>query len=103
MFYKINNLMKGNSADYKGLNLELFVPGSQIYKPDLSFCVIETQEENEVIHPDLTLLDEAGYNSLVSAIQTENDALKVSTDQRIKNLEDQIATLTAEIEALKTV
>jgi len=65
-YFKVNNLFPSfsNQADYKGLNIDHFVPGSQCYSPGgiPSYCVIATTEEDFTgSHPDLIELSEAEY------------------------------------------
>lgn len=46
MYYKIKNLIQPNgNADYKGLNVNLFIPGKQVYDLQSNECAVETTEE----------------------------------------------------------
>ncbi|WPC40611.1 hypothetical protein [Clostridium sp. JS66] len=69
-FYKISNLLKGTTCDYKGLNLDLIIPGTQLY-PDLNqnnICILASSE-NIPSKDDLIQLSEDGYNSIKKQIQ----------------------------------
>lgn len=70
-YYKIVNLVQANSScDYKGLSIDLFTSGMQVYPHDLTadnYCLIETSEISEG-HVDVTLLSESEYEQMKSAI-----------------------------------
>jgi len=71
-FYLIKNLLDtfGN-ADYKGLNIEQFVRGSQVCSYDLTECVIATYEDFQGQHEDLIELTEDEYKAEVKRIKSE--------------------------------
>jgi len=93
MFYKVTNLMKGQNADYKGLDTSLFVSGSQYYSPDFSYCVLETTEETINTNPDLIVLSETDYQTEVAQIQASITRVTKDTETRIKDLESQNAQM----------
>lgn len=62
MYYKIKNLIQSNgNADYKGLDINLFVPGKQVYDFEMNQCMIETTEEELISHSDLEVVNEGTY------------------------------------------
>lgn len=64
MFVKINHLLnERGQADYKGLDISMNVPGSQIYAliDGNNYCVLETGETILPDHPDLIELDHLTY------------------------------------------
>lgn len=66
--YKINNLLKGDcTLDYKGLDLNLIIAGTQIYNSDYSFCLLVTTED-VATNGDLVQITEAEYNTLKQEI-----------------------------------
>lgn len=62
---KISNLLPegGGTCDYKGLNIEMFVPGSQIYPNDEQACYVITNEEDIPKHDDIVLISTAEYEA----------------------------------------
>lgn len=62
-FIKISNLQDMfNQVDYKGLDLNKFIAGSQVYMPDLSQCLIATAEVDIPSHSDILELTENEYH-----------------------------------------
>lgn len=81
---KVSNLMTiFNSADYKGLDINKFIAGSQIYKKDMSECAIATTEETIPAQVDLVELTEQQYVAYREAIMAEQQAEIVTTEQKI--------------------
>lgn len=92
---KITNVVgeRGGNYDYKGLDFELFVPGTQIYpKGTRDFCVI-TEEENIPEHEDIVRITEEEYEAVFKAemerarepgpiekLQAENEELRKQID-----------------------
>ena len=63
-FFNIKNIKPyagGGIIDYKGMDIEKFVPGSQVYAYDVSECVVATNENWEGSHPDVIELTQAEY------------------------------------------
>ena len=74
MFLKIENLIdKRGRADYKGLNTNDFIPGTQAYSNDFSTCYVETEETLETIPTDVTELTEQEYREAVATIRAEQE------------------------------
>lgn len=64
-FFNIKNILPGpfNSGqiDYKGLDINQFVPGSQVYAYDVTECVIATSEDYNGENPDVIELTQEEY------------------------------------------
>jgi hypothetical protein len=90
-FYKVNNLLDfmGNPS-YKGLVIEEFVPGSQVYAHDASECVIATNEDFQGQHADLTLLTQEQYQTEAQRIK---DAYPPPPETQIQELQAQNAQM----------
>lgn len=68
-FYHILNLIgRFGDISYKGLDIEQFVKGSQIYTFDCKECVIATKEEGFVGNVDVTELTEDEYEEIKEII-----------------------------------
>ncbi len=91
---KINNLVDmGGQCDYKGLDINHFVAGKQIYRlyNGANECAIVTRQDDIPAHEDITLIDDAEYADFTALVESE-----VSPRP-----EDVIAKLQAENEQLK--
>lgn len=90
---KITNLVQltGN-YDYKGLNIDLFVSGSQLYFDDKenNLCYVKTLEENIHQHKDIKEVTEEEYNTKLQEKENEKQEqykAKASIEERISALE----------------
>jgi len=73
---KIFNWITPNgTADYKGLDIELFTPGTQVY-PDDSVCYIGTVEVDIPQHADIKVITQAEYDAVVESIPSPIDPLQ---------------------------
>lgn len=98
-FVKINNLTKNGTGamDYKGLDIDSFVGGSQVYEKYMSYCILATNEEvaAKSISADITLLSETEY-------QNERAALEAGTQQApTSEYIDRVAQLEKENQELR--
>lgn len=89
-FVKISNLIQMNGiADYKGLDIDKFVPGMQLY-PNLrenNICMVVTLEENIPTYKDIKIVTEEEYNLFKEEIKKDSPA----TEEEI--LKERIASL----------
>jgi len=84
-FYHINNLLDiFGRPDYKGLNLDVFVPGSQVLSHDFRECIIATTEDFQGYHEDLTELTEEQYIAERERIKSEYPT-STDTIQELQN------------------
>lgn len=60
---KILNLLPegGGTCDYKGLNIDMFLPGSQIYPPSERVCYVITNQENIPDNKDIIVITTDKY------------------------------------------
>lgn len=73
-YLKITNIVTSTGAiDYKGLNINKFAPGSQVYGN--GYCVLQTTQTSIPTHADITQLTLAQY-------QAEAEAIKQSLEPR---------------------
>ena len=74
-FIKIDTLLNMfDQPDYKGLDINKFKPGSQVYKQDLSECAIATTEDEIPNDNALTLLTQEEYIAYKNARLQEQTA-----------------------------
>lgn len=95
---KINNLIKSNGeADYKGLDINKFIAGKQLYSSNFiknNTCMVITLEEDIPTHKDVKIVTEEEYNLFKEEIKqnspkTEEEILK----ERIASLELAMANI----------
>lgn len=91
---KITNiLLPGGVIDYKGLDIEQFVPGSQVYPHDTLFALVATEQEDIPTHPDVIELTEQQYNDEVADVIANMPPPETETEQRLADLEIMMADL----------
>ncbi|PKM75270.1 MAG: hypothetical protein CVU92_02350 [Firmicutes bacterium HGW-Firmicutes-17] len=94
-YVKINNLTDAfGKVDYKGLDINKFIAGSQRYTPDCKICICATEEEGNLPkHVDFLEISEGEYveyrKEIESVMKAEDPVfqLQEKTDQ----LENQTA------------
>lgn len=93
-FYLINNLTtQFGEADYKGLNIQKFIAGSQVYAHDFSRCVIATNEDDFIGHPDVTELTQEQYVAEKQAILEAYPKTRETIEETITAQQTQIDEL----------
>ncbi|MBS7527838.1 hypothetical protein KHM83_14230 [Fusibacter paucivorans] len=89
-YVKVKNyIMNNGTCDYKGLNIEKFVGGGQLYRRNHVDCVIATYEDTIPSHSELEEVSEELYNSTKSEIDLENRDVK-SSDEKVIDIEKKI-------------
>lgn len=69
-YFKINNLLNQfGQCDYKGIDINQFVEGSQVYAKDMSCCLVATNENITTILSDVTELQESDYITQKAQLQ----------------------------------
>lgn len=64
-YYKINNFQKENGlCDYKGIDIKLNVPYSQIHDIKNNIYYLINTDEKMVVHEDIEILTEEQYNQI---------------------------------------
>lgn len=86
-YYQITNFLKDGVAQYKGLALTSFVPGSQHIDWDNDMCIIASYDETPIAHDDVTVLTEMQYEEMKEVLLAQAEA------NRPPSPEDEIATL----------
>lgn len=93
--YKINNIVRTDgNFDYKGFNIDLFVPGKLLYSLDFNvdnFAYITTTEIIELRHEDVTEVTQDEFDAYkelikVTPVKSELAELKeqlISTQQAL--------------------
>ena len=94
-YFKIVNLLNQfGQPDYKGLDINNFVPGGQVYSPDNTTCIVATTDDTaSSTSSDVTELTEADYTSTRTEMLSVLDANNKTTEQRIAELESQNAQM----------
>lgn len=81
---KISNwLTERGSADYKGLDIDLFVPGTQIY-PDHSVCYIGTDQDDIPQHADIEEITQEQYDDVIASLPEPVDPLQELKDENAR-------------------
>ena len=89
---KISKINSSNVIDYKTLDINQFIAGSQVYDLENGVCLVETTQDNYEPHADIFELTEEEYNAQADII---NSMSPVSQEK------NEIELLRAENEALK--
>jgi cyclophilin family peptidyl-prolyl cis-trans isomerase len=72
-YIKINNFLNEfDQPDYKGLDLNKVIPGSQIYSQDLSYAVLATEEEFVTLPTDTNELTQEQYLQEKGSVKNQN-------------------------------
>lgn len=58
------------SADYKGLNIDCFVPGSQLYFKD--YCYVKTTEDLSSAYKDVKVVSEEEYQAAYEELNNQS-------------------------------
>lgn len=91
---KISNILEPHGAiDYKGLDIDKFKAGTQLYSNDLQWCVLYTNEDDYNQHPDIVELGETTYHEIRDAINQEQTIIFETQEQKIQRLEGENAKL----------
>lgn len=91
MIYKIINFITPTGqADYKGLDIDRFTPGRQLYPADFSFCVIMTDEEFQ--HNDITEITQQEYDDIKKTIQENTPKTDAEKLEDLQSKNDQLTT-----------
>jgi len=103
-FFNIKNILPGpfNSGqiDYKGLDINQFVPGSQVYAYDVTECVIATSEDWQGDHPDVIELTQEEYEAKAEELKATYPDPEPTPDEMIAQQQEQIDALTIAMAAL---
>ncbi|MEB7771416.1 hypothetical protein [Kurthia gibsonii] len=91
-YLKIININKTGMIDYKTLDIEQFVAGTQVYDLENGVCLVQTSQVNFEPHSDIMELTVDEYNTQADIINA------MSPQVQEKN---EIDELKAENEALK--
>ena len=59
-FLKIRNIGNG-VIDYKGLDINQFLPGFQVYPSGVDYCLVATNEDDFTEHTDVQEITQAEY------------------------------------------
>lgn len=89
MYIKINNLIQKNGvADYKGLDLNNIVCGTQLYPSDnKAYFVYDMELNAEIISMvDVEVISESQYLEVKNEIEKESP---ISLEEEIKQLKEQ--------------
>lgn len=87
MYLKIINLLVYGNPDYKGLDINKFISGSQVYDLKNGICFLKTDELNIPQNVDVTVLSEADYIAGVNEIRSMEQAAAQTIENRISAVE----------------
>lgn len=98
-YLKIVNFIEPNGdADYKGLDIQQFVAGSQFYDFDNKVCIIITATDDIPNHEEIITLDESQYNDIKTAIEASSASTQEKSE--LEQLKEQVAAQQAAINIL---
>lgn len=66
--------------DYKGLDIDKFIPGSQVYAHDVTECVIATSEDYNGENPDVIELTQEEYELKAEELRATHPEPEVNTE-----------------------
>ncbi|GIO39291.1 hypothetical protein J41TS12_41520 [Paenibacillus antibioticophila] len=93
----INWITKHGGADYKGLDINLFIPGTQIYLDDV--CYVQTEEIDIPENSEIEVITGAEYASILENLPVPEQPEDMNS--RMAANEDALALLLFEVAALK--
>jgi|GEM_PF-1202895 len=103
-FFNIKNIKPyagGGIIDYKGMDIEKFVPGSQVYAYDVSECVIATTEDDfQGTSEDVIELTQEEYEAKVEELKATYPDPEPTPDEMIAQQQEQIDALNIAMAAL---
>lgn len=72
-YIKINNFYNQfGQPDYKGLDINKNIPGSQLYPANATYCIVATNEELSTLPTDVEEITEDQYNTEKANMQSAN-------------------------------
>ena len=93
MYISICDISKRNIIDYKGLDLSLFVAGSQFYYSDesnIENCLVKTEEDlTDFNHIDVMKITEEEYWEIIEDCKPHIEA-EPNTEDKVSGLENRI-------------
>lgn len=110
MIVKIIDINKNGVIDYKGLNIDLFVAGSQFYykENDIENCLVKTKEDlTEFKHDNVIKIIDDEYWNIIKKYKAKPELTKeqekiLELEQKIKEQNQAIADLTTMIAMIQT-
>lgn len=103
-FYNIKNILPqpfgSGQIDYKGLDIDKFIPGSQVYAHDVTECVIATSEDYNGENPDVIELTQEEYEAKVEELKATYLDPEPTPDEMIAQQQEQIDALNIAMAAL---
>lgn len=91
MNLKINNILaQDGSIDYKGLNIEKFIAGTQKYPISHEYCIVKTSGEVPE-HNDIIVLTDSEYEAEKELIDNERSNYKSDEEKAIDELKTKLA------------
>lgn len=83
---KINNINKHGIMDYKGLDIDLFVAGSQFYyggENNIENCLVKTEEIlTDFSHNDVVEIEEKEYWQIIEEYKSEPTQPEPTEEQK---------------------
>lgn len=96
MYVFIQNIAKNGLYDYKGLDIEQFIAGTQKYDFLNNSVAVETTEEIQTAPSDVEIWTKAQYENFMPQLQLSPD------QEEIKQLKKDIKILREELTYLQT-
>ncbi|PZM67506.1 hypothetical protein [Paenibacillus dendritiformis] len=95
---KVTNVIgpRGGECDYKGLDIDKFVPGTQVYPAGTRDFYVITEQEDIPVHEDIHLITEEEYSE---AFNAENERQREPGP--IEKLQEENAELRKQIDAMQ--
>lgn len=104
--YKESNIFGYEAISYKTLDINQFIPGSQLYPLIENWCAVATTEISYTYHKDIIELTEQEYLALKKQVQDEINnqpqMLQSTTEERVNELEQSNAQLMLKVAMLES-
>ena len=95
MYIKVINMNFNGQIDYKGLNINKFKAGTQVYDFENNVFLVNTNEEVSETE-DISIITETEYNAIKLEIESREVEPTDTLEDRVNNLENVINTLVGE-------
>lgn len=89
MFIKITNLITDNNVDYKSLNIDKIITGSQVYDFTNSIAYVEYNESYSP-HSDLVEITQSDYDNAKIALLAQE---RLTLEERVISVEQTLNTI----------
>jgi hypothetical protein len=105
-YLKVLNISNNGLIDYKGLDIDSFIPNSQVYTHDFDECILKTQEGELLINNSIIELTEEEYIILKQEILSSYPTPQPTAEEQVlqlkaenENLKQSMQSVNADLQA----